>query len=167
MECLSEGKDKYYIVKIPRKSGKKTFLYYRRYTPNENLKLFDSKKSLYNVFNDHMKQQQTIPHGAKITPKVEQTLGKVSLKVFQDPRLVNVMDKDTSKKITDEKIMNDIPAKRTLLVVNFDEEIEEKKFRKWFNVIGKIRRVFTGTHRRKIKEYLYTYLKNVSLVNHL
>ena len=44
-----------------------------------------------------------------------------------------------------------MPTKRTVLALNFDEDLQEKKYRKWFNTIGKIRRVFTGIHRRKVK----------------
>lgn len=155
MECYSEGADKYYIARIPRKSGKKTFLYYRKYTPNESLKLFDSKRSLYNVFNEHVKRMNSAD-AHKNPSHTEQTLGKVSLKVFEDPRLATKMDKDTVKKHVDGKIMDNIPEKRTILLLNFDEDLKEKKYRKWFNPIGKIRRVFTGVHRRKIPKYLNT-----------
>jgi len=114
------------------------------------LKLFDTKKSLYDVFNENIKKQIKAEEAIK-KPTTEQTLGKVSLKVFQDPRLIAKVDDQTKKKHVDDKILSNVPADRTILVINLDENILEKKYRKWFGVLGKIRRVFTGVHYRKSK----------------
>lgn len=137
---------------IHLKSGKKTFLYFRKYDPKESLSLFNSKKTLYDVFNENLKQQIKAEE-TKNTPKTTQTLGKVSLKVFQDPRLVATVDAETKKKHVDDKILNGIQPNRTILAINLDENLPEKKYRKWFGTVGKIRRVFTGVHYRKSKKY--------------
>ena len=152
MEVVSEGQDKYTAVCIPRKSGKKTFLYFRQYDPSESWQLFNSKKTRYDVFNENLKQQIKAEE-TRNKPKTVQTLGKVSLKVFQDPRLVAKVDEETKRKHVDDKILNGIPTNRTILAVNLDENLLEKKYRKWFGTVGKIRRVFTGVHYRKAKKY--------------
>ncbi|KRX07679.1 hypothetical protein PPERSA_11228 [Pseudocohnilembus persalinus] len=58
----------------------------------------------------------------------------------------NCKIEDQQHIIEQEKIC---PISRTLIVINFDHQFQEEKIKKWFQLIGKVRKVDIGSYKNK------------------
>lgn len=137
-EQYGEYLDRFTCLRVPTSKFERCFLYFRRYPKDfgvfEPIKV-DSQNSLY----------QAVNLGQKSTgSSLDLNKPLIQLKTFENPYAKKQTDpKKQFNKVT-QKIVEQLPHNRTMLVVSYDEKHSDDYIRSIFGLMGKIRRVVSG-----------------------
>ena len=145
-------------AKIPRGSFERSFVYYKKYPKDfqaEDPEINQAFKSIYREASKLTNAGKTTKQISRLDLNLRarqesQKKKGIEVKTFANPYNA---PKEVSKKKqfgqVSRKIVDDLPENRSMLVVNFDEEFSADYVKSVFGCMGKIRRVFKGTLKKR------------------
>ena len=146
-------------IRVPMGPFERKFFYFKRYPKEFGKESFNKgDKSLYsfmNSANSNKSQNSSNAYNVgslnlKSRTKPTQSKPKIQIKTFGNPMMLpEKKSKEDQFKNTTKKIVRDMPCNRSILVINFDKQYDEKFIIRVFGVMGKIRRVFAGNLSKK------------------
>ena len=137
-EQYGEYLDRFTCLRVPTRKFERCFLYFRRYSKEfgvfEPVKV-DSQNSLYSAVTKSF-------GGGKQSLDLNKPL--ISVKSFENPYADKKADpKKQFNKVT-QKIVEELPQNRTMLVISYDERHPDEYIKSLFGIMGKVRRVVSG-----------------------
>ena len=156
---------KFQPLKVPCGNQERIFLYFKKYPKEFNTSQADfsnKHNSLYTALNqsssdkNNNKSSATLnlnrnTSGSMPSSNNTQKGSKINVKSFENPMLKTKIDPKAEFQKTTEKIFDEIPNDRTLLVINFDKQYENSFMWKVFSTTGKLRRVESGKIKQQAK----------------
>ena len=153
---------KFQPLKVPCGNLERIFLYFKKYPKefnrtqadftNKNTSLYSALNQSSSTLNQKGNKASAIQNLNRNTPSNNiKKDSKISVKTFENPMLKAKIEPKEEYQKTTEKIFDEIPHDRTLLVINFDKEYDKGFIWKVFSTAGKLRRVESGKIRQHAK----------------
>lgn len=140
---LEETVSKFHLLRVPITTKEKLTLYFRKF-PSDKIHQITKKA----VIDTHLvNPQSAINLNQKNNPVKLLNNKKIT---YQNPMSLKVVSSKEKFKETTNKILENFPTHRTLLVVNFDKEHSEEFLKSVFSIHGDLRRVFANNFVKQI-----------------
>lgn len=153
--------NKFQILRVPTGTHTSAFFYYKKY-PADFLKKTEHKTNIHDTMKEiHGAKSSSgvIKLGNKILQKSSQqpqaqkgnqSKSSISVKTFANPMIAEAKEtKGEAFLKVSQKIAEELPSNRTILVVNMDKQYTEDFMRRLFGCVGQVRRVFAGNVNRR------------------
>ena len=133
---LKQVLESFHPLKVPV-SAKEGYYFYFRQFPSQELdgKVAKPKKRVYNPSFSLNLNKKPVQSGVDIKAS--------KIKTYDNPYTTHVPTPDETFEKATNKILNQFPANRSLLVVNYTKAYEDAFIKSLFQINGKVRRVFS------------------------
>lgn len=135
---LSQVLSTFHPLKFPLSAKEGHYFYFRQFPSQELEKKVSRHKNPRTFPSSMLNLNKAVNKGSSVNIKASK------VKTYDNPYTTHVATADEKFKETTDKMLNQFPANRSLLVVNYDKTYDDSFMKSLFQVNGKVRRVFSN-----------------------